>query len=80
MLVLSRKLNEEIRINSEIIIKVIGISENSIKIGIVAPKEVEILRGELYEKVKENAIIATKKAKQKIDMDLDIRKVNKIKK
>ncbi|MGE5497332.1 MAG: carbon storage regulator CsrA [Syntrophothermus sp.] len=80
MLILSRKLNEEIRINSDIVIKIVSISENQIKIGVVAPGDVKILRGEVYEKIKENTIAASESSKQKITPDISKFKVNKIKK
>ncbi len=63
MLILNRKLDEEIIINSEIVVKVLSISDGQIKIGISAPKEVEILRGELYEQVKENLKRASEESK-----------------
>lgn len=78
MLILSRKLNEEIIINSEIKIKILAISENQIKIGIEAPHDVKILRGEIYEKVKEYTIEASLSSKQKISDEISKLKVNKI--
>ncbi len=50
MLVLSRKLNEEIRIAENIVVRVIGIKGNQVRLGIVAPAEVPILRQELLTK------------------------------
>jgi len=47
MLVLSRKTQEQIRIGDNITISVLKIKGNSIQIGIEAPREVSILRGEL---------------------------------
>ena len=52
MLVLSRKLNEKIRIGPDVVINVIAISENQVKIGIEAPVDIKILRDELYEHIK----------------------------
>jgi carbon storage regulator len=60
MLVLTRKINEEIKLGADISIKIISISENQIKLGIDAPKSVQIFRGEVYEKVKESTILASK--------------------
>ena len=52
MLVLTRKQNEEIQIGDEIVIKVITTAKGKVKIGIEAPAEVRVLRGELDESVK----------------------------
>ena len=47
MLVLSRKVGEEIAIGSDVRVVVHRISGNRVTIGIEAPSEVPILRGEL---------------------------------
>jgi carbon storage regulator len=51
MLVLSRKLNQEIRISDDIVVRVIGIKGNQVRLGIVAPDDVSILREEILTKV-----------------------------
>ncbi|GGA67207.1 carbon storage regulator CsrA [Ornithinibacillus halotolerans] len=48
MLVLTRKLNEAIQIGDDIEIKVLAIEGDQIKLGIAAPKAVEIHRKEIY--------------------------------
>ncbi|WP_088228632.1 carbon storage regulator CsrA [Desulfosporosinus sp. FKB] len=48
MLVLTRKLNETIKIGDNIEITVVGISGDNVRIGIEAPREVKILRSEVY--------------------------------
>ncbi|MEQ6377584.1 carbon storage regulator CsrA [Bacillaceae bacterium S4-13-56] len=48
MLVLTRKVNEAIQIGEDIEIKVLGIDGEQIKLGISAPKHVEIHRKEIY--------------------------------
>lgn len=48
MLVLTRKLNEAIRIGDDIEIKILAIEGEQIKIGIDAPKNVDIHRKEVY--------------------------------
>ena len=48
MLVLTRKLNEVIRIGEDIEIKILSIEGEQIKIGIDAPKNIEIHRKEVY--------------------------------
>jgi carbon storage regulator len=47
MLVLSRKKNEAIVIGDNVRIKVLKVSGNTVRIGIQAPREVEVVRGEL---------------------------------
>jgi carbon storage regulator len=47
MLVLSRKVGDKLVIDSNITIEVVKISGNRISLGIVAPSNVKILRGEL---------------------------------
>lgn len=47
MLVLSRKTNETIVIDGRITLEVLQIKGNQIRIGINAPADVRILRGEL---------------------------------
>lgn len=51
MLVLTRKLNQEIRIGENIVVRVVGIKGNQIRLGIVAPSEVPVLREEILTKV-----------------------------
>jgi len=49
MLVLSRKLNEEIIINGQIRIVVVKISKDQVRLGIDAPKDIIVDRGEIHE-------------------------------
>jgi len=52
MLVLTRRTNESLVINDNIIITVLGMEGDKVKLGIVAPKEIAILRQELYQAIK----------------------------
>ncbi len=49
MLVLSRKKSETIKIPDDVTITIVRISDGTVRIGIDAPREVRIVRGELAE-------------------------------
>ena len=49
MLVLTRKASETIQIGDDIVIKVIKTGRGSVKLGIEAPANVRVMRGELCE-------------------------------
>jgi carbon storage regulator len=51
MLVVTRKRNQSIMIRDDVEVKIIGIRENQVKIGIIAPKEVPVHRREVYERI-----------------------------
>ncbi len=51
MLVLSRKTGERILIGEDVVINIVRIGPNTVKIGIEAPKSVNIIREELCETV-----------------------------
>ena len=53
MLVLTRKLGETIVIGDDIVIKVVDIHGKQIRLGIEAPTEISIFRGEIYERIQE---------------------------
>ena len=53
MLVLTRKLGETIVIGDDIVIKVVDIHGKQIRLGIEAPTEIKIFRGEIYERIQE---------------------------
>lgn len=53
MLVLSRKLNQSIQIGDDIEVKIISIEGDQVKIGIEAPKYIDIHRKEVYLSIQE---------------------------
>lgn len=55
MLVLSRKKNESIIINDNIVVTIIEIRGDKIRLGIEAPKNVTVHRREVYEAIQEQA-------------------------
>jgi len=62
MLILGRKEKETIHIGNDITISVENISNGMAKIGIDAPKDIIILRGELKDKIIESNLKSTAKA------------------
>ncbi len=54
MLILTRKCGESIIIDGKIEIKITGIAEEKIKIGIDAPANMKVYRKELYDTLEEN--------------------------
>jgi len=51
MLVISRKIEEELKIGDNITIKIIDIEKNQVKIGIDAPRNISIVRAELLKEI-----------------------------
>jgi carbon storage regulator len=47
MLVLTRKLDEKIRIGKDIVITVVEVKGNRVRLGIEAPLSIPVVRGEL---------------------------------
>jgi len=52
MLVLGRKLNEQIVINDDIVITVIEFRGDKVRLGIHAPQNVSVHRREIYEAIR----------------------------
>ncbi|MHC8517596.1 carbon storage regulator CsrA [Sporosarcina sp. ITBMC105] len=53
MLVLSRKTNETIKIGHNIELRILEVKGDTVRIGIEAPKNIDILRGELVQTITE---------------------------
>ena len=71
MLALTRKVGESIVIGGNIVVKIVDIKGDSIRLGIDAPKEIKIYRGEIYD-----AIVAENKLAM---ASIDFNEINKLK-
>jgi len=52
MLILTRKLGEKINIGDDITVTLVEIKGTQVKLGIEAPKTIEIHRQEIYERIR----------------------------
>jgi len=59
MLVLSRKVNESIIIGENIEIMVVEVKGDQVKLGINAPKNISLYRGEIFEAIQKENIEAS---------------------
>lgn len=61
MLILTRKVGESIVIANDIIVKVVETGKNSIRIGIDAPREISVLRQEVFDAIQKENILSSQK-------------------
>ncbi len=67
MLVLNRRVGESLLIGAEVEVEVLDISGGQVKIGIRAPREISILRGELLVTIRQNEAAAESASDGAID-------------
>ena len=51
MLVLTRRINENLVIGDNVTVSVLGVSGKKVRLGITAPKEISVHREEIYNKI-----------------------------
>ncbi len=74
MLVVTRKTDEGIVIADNIVIKVLDVGKDRVKIGIEAPKDVRIVREELFNTEKQNVAAAEVLSKDVMEQLLKMKK------
>lgn len=52
MLILSRKKGEKLNIGDDIVLEVMEVRGDKVRIGITAPRDVSVHRGEVYDAIK----------------------------
>ncbi|MBU5594112.1 carbon storage regulator CsrA [Amphibacillus sp. MSJ-3] len=67
MLVLTRRLNEAIQIGENIEVKIVAIEGDQIKLGITAPKEIDVHRKEIYLEIQQENKEALNNPKDLLD-------------
>jgi carbon storage regulator len=77
MLILSRKKNEVLRIGDDILLTIVDVQGDQVRLGITAPRNVQILRQELYEAVRDSNTQAAQTV-QNVEVLAFLKKVQKI--
>ena len=52
MLILTRRIGENVRIGDEVVVTVLGVKGSQVRLGITAPRDVEVHREEIFERIK----------------------------
>lgn len=55
MLILTRRVGENLKIGENVTVTVLGVKGNQVRVGIDAPKSVPVHREEIYERIKREA-------------------------
>jgi len=55
MLILTRRINEALRIGDEVSVTVLEIKGNQVRLGVNAPRDVSVHREEIYQRIQDSA-------------------------
>jgi len=61
MLVLARKTDEKIKIGDHVVVSILDVDGGTVKLGIDAPKDVTILRMEVFEQIQKENIASAER-------------------
>ena len=64
MLILSRRPGESVTLGDDIVVTVVSVNGNQVRLGINAPREVRVLRDEIYKAIREENQAAAKAHEQ----------------
>jgi carbon storage regulator len=59
MLILTRKIGESLMVGEDVTVTVMGVKGNQVRIGIKAPRDVEVHREEVYDRVQQEKMRQT---------------------
>jgi carbon storage regulator len=62
MLVLTRKVGEKILLGDDVVVSVVEVNRGSVRLGVEAPQSISILRFEVYERIQEENLDASRAA------------------
>jgi carbon storage regulator len=60
VLILTRRVGEALMIGNEVTVTVMAVKGNQVRLGVNAPRDVEVYREEIYERVKDQKANANK--------------------
>jgi carbon storage regulator len=60
MLILTRKSGENITIGDDVVVSVLEIRGTQVRLGVKAPKEIAVHRGEIYDRIQQENLLAAR--------------------